>query len=295
MRDEFSQKIITTVAKRAGYHCSNPECRKLTIGASKDNSKSTLIGIASHITAASEGGPRYDPQITKEERMSLENAIWLCGNCSILIDKDRLRFPVNVLLQWKSMIENESSQELKRNISQSTIGLPVKHVEKEFSFQEKAELIKEKRRKQMEIEAFLESYDAVIEAKSQVKLIISKLKEYKELLEDPKIGLYLGEVMRKDEMYGIGYGETYLAFNLCCPNEYKVSHLMLRVSIFKMEGHHGINYKETPIKLNNLRYTKNENNEGGWVQFENGSNFTSTLKLTDSWIDEFISLAKLNR
>ncbi len=60
MRDNFTKKTIEILAKRVGYICSNPNCKKHTIGPHKEAYKSTSIGIAAHITAASEGGPRYE-------------------------------------------------------------------------------------------------------------------------------------------------------------------------------------------------------------------------------------------
>lgn len=86
---------------------TNPTCRTLTLaGASTDKSKTTNIGIAAHITAASENGPRYDSKITSEQRKSIANAIFLSENCASLIDKNKgIDFPVAMLQGWK--VEHE--------------------------------------------------------------------------------------------------------------------------------------------------------------------------------------------
>lgn len=63
-------------------------CRKLTIGPKKGDDGAMMDGIAAHITAAAQGGPRYCPILTAEERSSIDNGIWLCSKCSILIDRD---------------------------------------------------------------------------------------------------------------------------------------------------------------------------------------------------------------
>ncbi len=55
-RDDFSRTTTDILAKRVGYLCSNPDCRNATIGANQKEYKSTSIGIAAHITAASPGG-----------------------------------------------------------------------------------------------------------------------------------------------------------------------------------------------------------------------------------------------
>lgn len=58
-RDNFTKKNVDTVAKRAGYKCSNPACRQITIGPSEqDNTGHDHIGVAAHISEAAPGGPR---------------------------------------------------------------------------------------------------------------------------------------------------------------------------------------------------------------------------------------------
>lgn len=117
-RDDFKRKTIETLAKRVGYICSNPTCQKLTVGSNKEDSKSTLLGVAAHITAASIGGPRYDEKLTYEQRISIHNGIWLCANCATLIDKDIVRYTKEVLLEWKIVAEEKTSKMLSGAIEQ---------------------------------------------------------------------------------------------------------------------------------------------------------------------------------
>jgi hypothetical protein len=105
MRDDFSTSTKEVIAKRVSYRCSNPDCRKNTIGPNSNSAKSTSIGIAAHICAASKGGPRYDQNMTSEERMSINNGIWLCGSCATLIDKDESKYAIEVLKGWKERAE----------------------------------------------------------------------------------------------------------------------------------------------------------------------------------------------
>lgn len=111
-RDDFSKSTVDVLGKRAGYMCSNPACRKHTSGPNSNDSKSTLIGIGAHITAAAPGGPRYDISLSVEERRHINNGIWLCGNCASLIDKDEVAYPTELLRFWKSQIEWEMHQAL---------------------------------------------------------------------------------------------------------------------------------------------------------------------------------------
>ena len=61
MRDDFDEKTKEILARRAGFRCSNPKCRKLTTGPQANPARTINIGVAAHIAAASPGGKRYDP------------------------------------------------------------------------------------------------------------------------------------------------------------------------------------------------------------------------------------------
>ncbi|WGR95801.1 hypothetical protein MTX26_08925 [Bradyrhizobium sp. ISRA443] len=72
-----------------------------------------IIGVAAHIRAAAPGGPRFDASQTPAERSSIRNALWLCGSCSILIDKNAgLDFSIHELEEWKSRAEASSAKAL---------------------------------------------------------------------------------------------------------------------------------------------------------------------------------------
>jgi hypothetical protein len=112
MRDDFAKKVIDTLAKRVALHCSNPNCRKLTIGPNSLEQKTTNIGVAANITAASPNGPRYDPSLTPVERSSIKNAIWLCQSCAKLIDSDPIKYTTELLKKWKLDAEKNTELEL---------------------------------------------------------------------------------------------------------------------------------------------------------------------------------------
>ena len=113
MRDEFSQNVKESLAKRVGYLCSNPNCRHSTSGPQQNSEKAVNVGAASHITAASFGGPRFDCNLTPEQRGSFDNGIWLCQTCGKLIDSDVNRYTVDVLREWKVQAELNASDRLE--------------------------------------------------------------------------------------------------------------------------------------------------------------------------------------
>src|SRR5450755_998272 len=59
-RDDFPIPIKELLGKRVGYRCSNPSCRQPTSGPQADPEAVVNVGVAARITAAAQGGERYD-------------------------------------------------------------------------------------------------------------------------------------------------------------------------------------------------------------------------------------------
>lgn len=112
-RDNFSAATKELLAKRVRYRCSNPNCRKTTIGPSSEGDKIINIGVAAHIKAAAFGGKRFDIRMTKEERCGINNGIWLCQSCSKLIDSDAKKYTVELLHSWKRDAEHQTAMEVE--------------------------------------------------------------------------------------------------------------------------------------------------------------------------------------
>lgn len=110
MRDTFSAPTKELLAKRVGFICSNPECQQPTSGPQDDPQGVVNIRVAAHITAASPGGARFDPDLSPEQRADSSNGIWLCQTCSKLIDSDSERFAREVLEGWKRAAERSAAQ-----------------------------------------------------------------------------------------------------------------------------------------------------------------------------------------
>jgi len=118
-RDDFSPKVIDSLAKRASFICSNPDCRSQTLCPSEtDPEKVIYIGKVAHITAAAENGPRYDPSLTPKQRASVQNGIFLCSNCAEMVDKNQgLDFSVDLLKNWKRDHEIWVKENLNKSVN----------------------------------------------------------------------------------------------------------------------------------------------------------------------------------
>lgn len=107
-RDDFREKTKLQIAKRAGWLCSYPSCRRLTVGGN------IMVGTAAHICAAAPDGPRYDPNQTPEQRRAAENGIWMCRDHGTAIDSKDPEFTRAKLREWKAWAENEARTQVLR-------------------------------------------------------------------------------------------------------------------------------------------------------------------------------------
>lgn len=107
-RDEFTGKTKIQIAKRAGWLCSDPSCRRSTIGSNSDGNGEINLGTAAHICAAAPGGPRYDLNQTPAQRSSPDNGIWMCKLHGTAVDAKDSKFTVELLHQWKAQAQNDS-------------------------------------------------------------------------------------------------------------------------------------------------------------------------------------------
>ncbi len=114
---DFKKTTIDTLAKRASFKCSNPDCRVSTVGPNSDPNKSTLIGEAAHIRGARPESKRYLSEMTDTARSEITNGIWLCRNCHKLIDTDDVRCTIDLLFAWREEHEKFVLSELGNSSS----------------------------------------------------------------------------------------------------------------------------------------------------------------------------------
>lgn len=112
-RDGFTQANKIILKDRVGGRCSNPLCRRETLGPKATADKAVLVGEAAHICAASPNGPRYNQSMSDAERKSVLNGIWLCATCHTLVDNDPDCYSEELLKKWKADAEYEQLCRLK--------------------------------------------------------------------------------------------------------------------------------------------------------------------------------------
>jgi hypothetical protein len=107
-RDEFTAKTRLLIAKRTGWLCSDPSCRRSTIGSNSDGNGEINLGTAAHICAAAPEGPRYNDRMTREQRRSPDNGIWMCRLHGTAVDAKDSKFTVELLHEWKTQAQRDS-------------------------------------------------------------------------------------------------------------------------------------------------------------------------------------------
>ncbi|NNU26167.1 ABC-three component system protein [Isoptericola sediminis] len=79
-RDDIPAAQARVVYQRSGGRCAYPGCgAELVMDAISPGDQPKSTGKVAHIAAASPGGPRYDASMTRDQRRSANNLIYLCG------------------------------------------------------------------------------------------------------------------------------------------------------------------------------------------------------------------------
>jgi len=83
------------------FRCGKPECGRPLYKMNDDTGEIVLNSNVSHICARSEGGPRWDPEMTEDENRSESNLIPMCLEHAYEIDVTPDRYPAELLRKWK--------------------------------------------------------------------------------------------------------------------------------------------------------------------------------------------------
>jgi hypothetical protein len=87
--------VLRALFVRSGNYCAFPGCNHLLI-----NQKNKFVAQVCHIEAAEEGGERYNPTQTDEDRRGYNNLILLCYQHHVETD-DVMEYPVSRLISMK--------------------------------------------------------------------------------------------------------------------------------------------------------------------------------------------------
>lgn len=112
----FTNAVLQIVARRTGYRCSNPRCRKPTMGPHSIHPDSfEYVGKCAQICANQPGGERYDSKQTMEQRGDIANAIHLCCTCHTIVDHPGAAakgYTTALMREWKQQAEAQAERAL---------------------------------------------------------------------------------------------------------------------------------------------------------------------------------------
>lgn len=100
-RDNFTQSTKEILGQSVGFNCVRPGCARPTTALNSNTGNISRLGFAAHDSAAARGGPRFNENLTSEQRKALENGAHLCPSCARLVDIDPERFPPGALSTWQ--------------------------------------------------------------------------------------------------------------------------------------------------------------------------------------------------
>lgn len=105
-RIEFTVAVKKILGDRAGWKCSYHGCLRDTTGPTENEERKSVsarAGVASHIHAAREGGPRWNASLSEEEIKDVNNGIWLCTHHGNVIDVFIKEHPPEKLVAMKQV------------------------------------------------------------------------------------------------------------------------------------------------------------------------------------------------
>ena len=107
---EYKPSTIKRLTTLSGNQCAKPGCIRPVLA----HDRVTFIGKICHIEGASEGGPRFNKDMSDDERRHFDNLILLCDECHSVIDniENESDFPVELLQRWKKQHEDTATYSL---------------------------------------------------------------------------------------------------------------------------------------------------------------------------------------
>lgn len=113
----LSQETIKVLWGISGSRCA--KCRTNII-LERDGKDPSPIAQMAHIEGLNPNSARYNPDMTDEQRNSIENLILLCPTCHTTIDKDPQQYTVSRLKEIKKDHEEWIDEQLTSSLPQVT-------------------------------------------------------------------------------------------------------------------------------------------------------------------------------
>lgn len=97
---EYKRSTLRRLDTLSGNECAHPNCTKKLIA----EDGISIISKICHIAAASKEGPRFDVNMTDDERRGFDNLILLCDEHHVIIDnkENESVYPIALLKKWKN-------------------------------------------------------------------------------------------------------------------------------------------------------------------------------------------------
>jgi hypothetical protein len=111
---ETTLKVIFTLSMN---ECAYPDCSQPVIQPKTDESDAAVVAQICHIYAASDNGPRGNPDMTDKERNLPDNLMLFCPTHHTIVDKQHETYPAKLLLEWKGRHERRFRETFGASIS----------------------------------------------------------------------------------------------------------------------------------------------------------------------------------
>ena len=132
---------VRSLFAKSGNQCAFPDCKSELIDEEND-----FISQVCHIAAASEGGERFDPLMSDEERRAFDNLMILCYPHHVKTN-DVQRFSTDMLIEMKRQHE-ELCSKTPYDAPEESIQLIMKD---QLDFSEEISNVSHERVKQLEV------------------------------------------------------------------------------------------------------------------------------------------------
>lgn len=102
---QYKPSTVRRLDTLSGNECAHPDCSKKLIA----EDGVSIISKICHIAAASKEGPRFDDNMTPDERRGFDNLILLCDEHHVIIDnkENENQYRTPLLKEWKRSHEKK--------------------------------------------------------------------------------------------------------------------------------------------------------------------------------------------